>query len=126
MEDITRTRIYIESTRMNIHDIVRELNENLGVSVVQGIAAVKNRTSPSQWAKPDGPEPRPEVETRLRLGHRVWKTLELSEGNNVALAWLLGANPRLNEDVPLLYIQRNQASQVIGAAEAFISDNYAA
>lgn len=126
MEDITRTRIHIESTRMNIHDIVRELNKNLGASVVQGMAGVKNRTSPLQWAKPDGPEPRPEIETRLRLGHRVWKTLELSEGNNVALAWLLGANPRLNEDIPLLYIQNGQASQVIGAAEAFVNDNYAA
>lgn len=126
MEDITRTRIHLDSTRMNIHDIVRELNENVGTSVVQGMAGVKNRTSPSQWAKPDGPEPRPEVETRLRLGHRVWKTLELSEGNSVALAWLLGANPRLNEEVPLLFIQKNRAHEVIGAAEAFISDNYAA
>jgi hypothetical protein len=63
--------------------------------VVQTMAGVKDRTSPFRWAKPDNPEPRPEVESHPRLGHRVWKTLELAEGKHVALAWLMGANPRL-------------------------------
>ena len=59
------------------------------------MAGVEDRTSPFRWAKPDGPEPRPEVESRLRLGHRVWKTLVLAEGKHVDLAWLMGANPPL-------------------------------
>ncbi|MGO4587932.1 hypothetical protein [Paenarthrobacter sp. 2TAF44] len=126
MEASTRNEIYRDTTRMNIHDLVRELNENVGTTVVQSMAGVKDRTSPFKWAKPNGPDPRPEVEARLRLGHRVWKTLVMAEGKHVALSWLMGANPRLDEEAPILYIQQQRTREVIGAAEAFVNDNYAA
>ena len=111
---------------MNIHDLVRELNESVGATVVQTMAGVKDRTSPFKWAKPDGPEPRPEVDARLRLGYRVWRTLEMAQGKHVALAWLMGANPRLDEELPVLFIQQQHTRAVIGAAEAFVNDSYAA
>lgn len=44
---------------------------------------------------------------------------------NVALAWLVGSNPRLGEDVPLLYVQQQRTREVIGAAEAFVDDIHA-
>lgn len=122
MESTTRNKVFQDTTRMNIHDLVRELNDNVGTTVVQTMAGSKDRTSPHKWAKPDGPEPRPEVEARLRLGYRVWKTLEMTEGRNVALAWLLGANPRLGENLPVLYIQQQRTRDVLGAAEAFVND----
>lgn len=126
MESLTRNDVHLEATRMNIHDLVRELNEHAGATVVQAMAGVKNRTSPYNWAKPDGPEPRPEVEARLRLGYRVWRTLAMAEDKHVALAWLMGANPRLDEQLPLLYIQEQRSREVMGAAEAFVSDINAA
>lgn len=126
MEARTRNDIYNDATRMDIHDLVRELNENLGTTVVQTMAGVKDRTSPHKWAKPDGPAPRPEAEGRLRLGYRVWKTMERGDGRNVALAWLMGANPYLDEELPILYIQQHRGREVISAAEAYVNDNYAA
>ena len=126
MDSLTRNDIFLEATRMNIHDLVRGLVENVGASVVQAMAGTKDRTSPYSWAKPTGPEPRPEVEARLRLGYRVWRTLEMAEGKHVALAWLMGANPRLDEELPLLYIQQQKTPVVIGAAEAFVNDVNAA
>lgn len=126
METTVRDDIYLDTTRMDIHALVRELNENVGATVVQAMAGVKNRTSPYAWAKPDGPEPRPEVESRLRLGYRVWRTLERAEGKHVALTWLMGANPRLDEELPVLYIQQLLSREVLGAAEAFVDDTYAA
>jgi hypothetical protein len=126
MEAKARNDIYAEATRMNIHDLVRELNENVGATVVQTMAGVKDRTSPYKWAKPNGPAPKPDVEARLRLGYRVWRILASSEGRNVALAWLVGSNPRLDEDLPLLYVQQQRTREVIGAAEAFVDDIHAA
>lgn len=126
MEAATRNEIHLAATRMNIHDLVRELIENVGAVIVQTMAGVRDRTSPYKWAKPDGPDPRPEIESRLRLGYRVWKTLEMAEGRHVALAWLMGANPRLEENLPVLYIQQGRTRDVIGAAEAFVNDTYAA
>lgn len=126
MEAATRNGIYLEATRMNLHDLVQELNENVGATVVQTMAGVRDRTSPYKWAKPDGPEPRAEVEARLRLGYRVWKTLQSADGPSVALAWLMGSNPRLDEDVPVACIQQQRTREVIGAAEAFVNDTFAA
>ncbi len=111
---------------MNIQDLVRELNGSLGTAVVLTMAGVKDRTSPFRWAKPDGPEPRPEVESRLRLGQRVWKTLENPEEKHVALAWLMGVNPRLDEELPVFYIQQLRSREVVGAVEGFVNDTCAA
>lgn len=126
MESTTRNDIYLDAMKMNIHDLVRELNENLGAVVVQTMAGVKDRTSPYRWAKPDSGDLRPEVEGRLRLGYRIWRTLAMAEGKNVALAWLMGSNPRLDENLPVLYVQQGRTREVIGAAEAFVNDTYAA
>lgn len=126
MESMKRRDIYADTTRMNFHDLVRELNENVGATVVQTMVGCKDRTRPYRWAQPDGPTPAEDVVARLRLGYRVWKTLEQSEGRNVALAWLMGANPMLDEDLPVLFIQQNRAREVLGAAEAFVDDTYAA
>lgn len=122
MEFSTRNGIFRDTTRINIHDLVWEMNANVGSTVVQTMAGTKDRTSPHKWAKPDGPEPRPEVEARLRLGYRVWKTVEMAEGRNVALAWLMGANPLLDDNLPTLYIQQQRTREVLGAAEAFAND----
>lgn len=126
MEAAIRNQIHQDASRMDIHDLVRELNRNVGATVVQTMAGVKDRTSPYSWAKPDGPAPRAVPEARLRLGFRVWKTIEMAEGKHVALAWLMGANPRLDEELPVLCIQHQKVREVIGAAEAFVDDRYAA
>lgn len=122
----TRTEVHRDTARLDIHDLVRTLNEAVGPTVVQTIAGVKDRSMPATWAKPDGPVPRATAQQRLRLGYRVWKTLELAEGASVALAWLMGPNPYLNEDVPLLHIHDLNARAVLSAAEAFIDDRAAA
>jgi len=117
---------YEVSIRVNIHALVSELNQNLGSPVVQAITGTKDRGMPAQWGRPDGPEPRQQVTARLRLGYRVWKLLCDAEGKDVALAWMVGSNPRLNEQTPVTVIRELNAAQVIGAAEAFINGPVAA
>ena len=119
METTIRHDVYAETTKMDIHALVRELNENVGTAVVQGMVGVKDRTMPGEWAKPDGPTPRADTQQRLRLGHRVWRTVERSEGRDVALAFLMGSNPRLDDDLPLNAIYELKVKEVLGAAEAF-------
>jgi len=111
------------SIRSDIHDIVRELNAGLGSTIVQTIAGVKDRTLPSKWAKSAGPTPRTDAQRRLRLGHRVWSMVATEQGPNVALAWMVGANPHLGESTPLQFIVDEHAAEVVGAAEAFIESS---
>lgn len=125
MEPNTRHDIFADTTRMDIHELVRILNENVGATVVQTMAAAKDRTMPSRWAK-GGTTPQRDTQARLRLGYRVWKTVESTEGPDVALAWLMGANPRLDEELPVLFISELKTREVLGAAEAFVNDVHAA
>ena len=115
----------IQTNRMSIHALVRELNDNVGATVVQTMAGVRERTSPNDWASQDGPEPPPNVEARLRLGYRVWRTLTLAMGPHEALAWLMGSNPRLDGQLPVLFIQHEREAEVLGAAMAFVNDTAA-
>lgn len=109
----------------DFHVLVQTLLDAVGPAVVQVMAAVTDRDAPQRWAGPDEPLPEAVVQRRVRLGYRVWRVLAVAEGQSVALAWLVGSNPRLNDNVPLTYIQDERAGEVLGAALAFVNDIYA-
>ena len=111
---------HADAMRRDIHELVRELNGALGTVVVQAITGVKDRGQPARWARPDGATPRHSSTDQLRLAYRVWRMLEQNEGRDVALAWLVGANPRLGEQTPVTAIRELRTSDVVGAAQAFI------
>ena len=56
----------------------------------------------------------------------MWRTVESAEGPDTALAWLMGANTRLEDELPLLYVQQQRAQEVLGATEAFVNDTHSA
>lgn len=107
-----------------IAGVVRTLIENVGATVVQAMTGVTDRTAPGKWAKP-GHAPSREVEARLRLGYRAWRMVAETEGKHVALAWLVGANPRLGDNTPVTYIYEGRTKEVLGAAAAFVDDTHA-
>lgn len=111
---------YVWPMTRDVHDLVRDLNDGLGTAVVQAITGVKDRGQPARWARPDGPEPAQASIDRLRLAGRVWRMLEQAEGRDVALAWMVGANHRLDEATPVTAIREMRTSEVVGAAQAFI------
>lgn len=124
MSTSVATRIHSEATRMDIHALVARLNENVGTTVVQAMTGTKDRNRPREWAK--AVVPRPEVEGRLRLGYRAWRTVEATDGPSVALAWLVGANPRLGEQTPVTAIREQRADDVLAAALSFVEDAHLA
>ena len=115
--------VFADSIRLDIHDLVRELNENVGATVVAAMTGAGSRTLPYKWAK--DVEPQQRFVERLRLGYRVWRVVKDDEGVNIALAWLMGANPRLGETTPVSAIRDLRTQEVVGAAEAFVAANAA-
>lgn len=118
------TSIHRDTTRMDIHVLVKVLNENVGTAVVQAMTGTKSRNAPRDWAKTVSP--RPDAEACLRLGYRAWRTIESSDGPSVALAWLVGANPRLGERTPVTAIREQRAEEVMAAAQSFVEDAHVA
>lgn len=122
----TSTRAHAEAMRKGLHELVAELVDQLGPTVVQAMTGSRDRSMPAAWAKEDGPTPRQMTQNQLRLGYRVWSMMRDAEGPNVAAAWMTGANPRLGESPPLTAIREMRPADVVGAAEAFIDGTYVA
>ncbi len=104
---------------LEIRDLVRILNGNVGPTLVQTMTGTKDHGLPAKWATADGPMPGSTAVEQLRLGYRVWHLLSEAEGRNVALAWLVGANHRLGA-TPVSAVRDLRSAEVIGAARAFI------
>src|SRR5690606_30464490 len=115
----TITGTHAETTRMDIHEVARQLVANLGPTLVATLANVKDRKLPNRWAKADGTTPRPENEARLRTAHRAWSAISLAEGPSIARSWFIGANPRLQETAPMFALRDDRHAEVLAAAAAF-------
>ena len=50
---------HAQTARLDIHEIVRQLNVHLGPTLVAALAGTKDRNMPIRWAKADGPTPEP-------------------------------------------------------------------
>lgn len=113
------TKTHAGTTRQNIHETVRQLNQALGTAAVSFLADAKDRKQAGRWAKPDGAEPRPATKKRLLAAHRAWQILVVSEGEYVARNWFIGTNPRLAERSPLEALREGESDLVVLAAGAF-------
>lgn len=111
---------HAKTTRMDIHETVRQLTSHLGPTLVALLANVNDRKLPHKWSSADGPEPRDESKQRLMLAHRIWKELSQSENDYTARNWFIGANPRLGEASPAEALREGRLVEVKAAATAFL------
>lgn len=120
MVTLSAVRLHRDTNRVDPHDLVRQLNAGLGATLVAALAGSKNRKQPHEWAKPDGPEPRPDAWNRLQFAHQLWTVLSVEEGVDVARRWFIGGNPLLGESTPVMAIREDRHADVRRAAQAFI------
>ncbi len=108
------------TTRMEVHKLIEQLVKHLGPTLVALLADVKDRKLPNKWAKLEGPTPRDESLRRLQAAHRSWVMIATAEGDHVARAWFIGANPRLEEQPPVVCLRDGRDADVLAAAKAFV------
>lgn len=109
------------TARLTTREVVRQLNNHLGATLVATLADVRDRGLPHKWVRADGPEPRPESNRRLQAAHRAWTMISNSDNEHVARAWFIGANPRLEEQSPVERLRAGEIESVMAAANAFLS-----
>ena len=108
------------SAATDIRVIVRRLSRRVGPTVVRAVAGVRDPKRPRLWADEHGPRPGVAAERRLRLAYAVWILIDAHEGPNLALAWMVGANPLLGDRTPISAIRDGDDRDVLGAAAAFV------
>ncbi|MET3635970.1 MULTISPECIES: hypothetical protein [Curtobacterium] len=111
---------HARSTRLDLRELVQELNAALGPTLVAAATGSKDRKLPLKWAKSDGPRPGNDFERRLRLLSRTWNAIAEHEGAHVARAWFIGANPFLEERTPLTAVREDDAAQLGRAVQSFM------
>jgi hypothetical protein len=116
----TPVDLHRNTNQSSPHLVVRQLNEALGATLVAALSGVQNRKQPYEWARPDGPQPRPKAWNRIQFAHQIWTALESEEGPDVTRRWFIGGNPMLDEKTPVLAIREDNHAQVRRAAQAFI------
>lgn len=100
--------------------VVRALAENLGRRLTGAIAGLDGNAPIEAWTSTGGPTI--EQEARLRAAHQVFEMIAEREGPHVARAWMIGMNPQLDDENPILCIARDRHHDVITAARAYLND----
>lgn len=116
----TSAGLHRSTNRLDEREIVRQLNDALGPTLVAALSGVKSRQQPNDWAKPNGGMPRPDAWNRLQFAHQIWTALREEEGRDVARRWFIGGNPLLGERTPITAIREDHHAEVRRAAQAFI------
>lgn len=103
----------------DIRDVVREVVEILGATMVAAIGGVSETRAVKQWMTDREPQ-RPHV---LRFALQLaWVICEKGD-RKMARAWFQALNPHLNDAVPLLLLRERPLAEVQGplmaAARAF-------
>lgn len=122
MSITTITTTHSETARMDVHEMVRQLNSHLGPTLVAALAGATGKSQALRWAKPDGPVPRHDATRRLQLAHRVWTHVSVAENDHTARAWFIGGNPLLGEDTPVTAIRQDRGREVMVAVQALLED----
>ncbi|MET0871853.1 MAG: hypothetical protein ABWX89_05915 [Paeniglutamicibacter terrestris] len=121
MTTLNHSAVFVEATRADIHQLVRIMVDAIGAPLVQILSGAQDNTAPHRWAHPESTEPDTLTEERLRLGYRVWLTLQSADDHEAALAWLREKNPVLDDERPVDFVYQQHAQQVVHAAESWVS-----
>lgn len=124
MVSTIRHPAYQDTLRLDIREVTRRLNSALGGTLVVTLAGVKDLKLSYKWAKDGGPQPSANSVRRLRFAYEQWQRVSNAEGEHVARAWFIGANPWLDYDTPVNAIRNDQLKEVAAAVQALVDDSF--
>lgn len=115
----TLSAAHRDATRTPLHEIAAELQDALGQRLVAYAAGTRSPQAVGRWATA-ATSPREDAERRVRALYRVFVILREAEDHATIRAWLLGANPDLEDRAPLELLREDEDVAVFHAAEAFV------
>lgn len=113
MEQVHRLAISEE-----ISVVAQSLQETLGQKLTAFAVGIKDPKAIGKYAT--GRQPRADTEARLRDLYRVTRLLLSEETPSTVRAWMIGANPQLNDEAPIEALHGRRTAPVMRAAEAFV------
>lgn len=99
--------------------VILRLTDVLGPALVGAVAGLEGPAPVKTWMirPPDAGK-----ETRLRVAYEVVEMIAEIESAEVALIWMCGSNPLLDDRNPAFEIGRGGGDAVLKAARAYLKD----
>ncbi len=109
----------------DVRDLVRDLAKVLGGQAVAVIGGVKQTRMVGAWIRGEN-QPQPDRLNRLRLAAKVAAILSARFSPDAVRAWFMGANHRLDDEMPLALIAMSDnvaatSKDVLSAARATLA-----
>lgn len=104
--------------------LVGRLTEVLSPLLVSTLAGSADTQAATKWARPAGPGPEVEATERLMVAEQAWRAIREAEGDDVARAWFVGGNPRLNDDTPTTAIREARFAEIATVFRALMDDSF--
>lgn len=105
-----------------VSEKARYLITRLGPTLVAAGIGFRNRKVISEVSENLDEAFSDEQKRRVEILHEVWTKVSRSEGDDLARAWFIGANPWLNDESAISAIREDRFEQVKIAAQAMIND----
>lgn len=112
--------IHARTTRLELRELVRSLQEVLGQRMLAVIAGVSDVKAVGKWARGER-APHPDAERRLRDAFQITQLLRQYESAETIRAWFTGMNPDLDDQAPILMFGEH-AHDVLLAARNFLAN----
>jgi hypothetical protein len=90
-----------DATALSTAAIAAYLQEQLGQRMAAHLAGLTDVKQIGRYTRKDGPEPRDNVERRLREGYKIVRMIVEAYDAKTAKVWLFGTNTRLDDDAPI-------------------------
>uniref|UniRef100_UPI002F917B13 XRE family transcriptional regulator n=1 Tax=Streptomyces virginiae TaxID=1961 RepID=UPI002F917B13 len=116
--DEAANRAYRDTAELKITEIATFLQEQFSQRVVARLAGIEDPKQVGRWSRGQN-EPRFDSEFRLRTAFQVFRYIEECENRHVARAWMMGMNPQLEDESPLLVIADDRFKEVMAAARSY-------
>ena len=113
-----------KAIRLPTAQVVTDLREMLGATLVAYLGGVKETRAVAQWAAGTR-EPSSQAINRLRTAYQAAILLRTRDGIGVVRAWFQGMNPLLNDVAPARVLREQTFEEagpaVLSAARAFVA-----
>lgn len=60
----------------------------------------------------------------FRAGREVFEMISAAEGDDVARAWMIGMNPHLDDESPILTLQQKRCAEVLRAGRSYLAGQW--
>ncbi len=112
-----RERAYNEAMRLPIASLAEKLQDTLGQQITAYAVGLKDPRTIGKYARSEVKKPAEATTDRLRRLYVVTQILLTRETAETVRAWMIGANPLLEDRPPVQLLHEEEDQPVEGAAQ---------